>query len=84
VLSKVCTAHRQAVDAVSRVNQLAAQAAQPLVETTARALVTAGALRCSAGAADCWLAAGVRSAGLAAARAGADMAVIQVLAGRPW
>jgi hypothetical protein len=68
----------------SGVNQLAAQASHPLVETTARALVPVGALRCAAVAAGCGLAGGVPSAGLAAARAGADMAVIQVLAGRPW
>jgi hypothetical protein len=63
------------------VNQLAAQASQPLVEGAARALVPAGALRCAAGAAGCWLAGDVP---LAAARAGPDMAVIQVVAGRPW
>lgn len=66
------------------VNQLAAQASQPLVEAVARALVPAGALRCAVGAAGCGLAGAVPLAGLAAARAGADMAVIQVLAGRPW
>jgi hypothetical protein len=63
------------------VNQLAAQASQPLEEAAARALVPAGALRCSAGAAGRRLAGDVPPAGLAAAAlAGPDMAVIQVLA----
>ena len=62
---------------------MAAQASQPLIEAAARALVPADALRCVAGAAGCGLAVGVPSAGLAAARAGPDLAVIQVLAGRP-
>jgi hypothetical protein len=66
------------------VNQLAAQASQPLIEAAARALVPAEALRRVADAAGCRLAGDVPSAGLAAARAGPDMALIQVLAGRPW
>jgi len=66
------------------VNQLAAQACQPLIEGAARALVPADALRRVAGAAGCGLAGDVPSAGLAAARGGPDMAVIQVMAGRPW
>jgi hypothetical protein len=68
----------------SGVNQLAAQASQPLIEAAARARVPADALRCVAGAAGCSLAGDVPSAGLAATRVGPDMAVIQVLAGRPW
>ena len=67
-----------------RVDQLAAQASQPLIEAAARALVPVGALGCVAGAAGCRLAGDVPPAGLAAARAGPDMAVIRVLAGRPW
>jgi len=66
------------------VNQLAAQASQPLIEAAALAQVSADALRCIAGAAGCRLAGDVPSAGLAAARDGPDMAVIQVLAGWPW
>jgi hypothetical protein len=47
-------------------------------------LIPAGALRCAAGVAGCPLAEDVPQAGLAAAtRARRDMAVIQVLAGRP-
>ncbi|HEY1669705.1 MAG TPA: hypothetical protein VGG54_28745 [Trebonia sp.] len=63
---------------------MAAQASQPLTEAAARALVPAGALRRVAGAAGCGLAGDVPSAGLAVTRAGPDMAVIQVMAGRPW
>jgi hypothetical protein len=68
------------------VNQLAAQASQALADAAARVLVPAGALRCAAGVAGCRLAGDVPPAGglAAAARAGPDMAVIQVLAGRPW
>jgi hypothetical protein len=64
---------------------LAAQASQALADAAARVLVPAGALRCVAGVAGCRLAGDVPPAGLAAAaRVGPDMAVIQVLAGRPW
>jgi hypothetical protein len=64
------------------VNQLAAQASQALTGTTARVLIPVGALRCAAGRR---LDGDVPSAGLAAAaRVQRDMAVIQVLAGRPW
>ena len=64
---------------------MAAQASQALADTTARVLIPARALRCAAGVAGCRLAGEVPSAGLAAAaRVGPDMAVIQVLAGRPW
>jgi hypothetical protein len=69
------------------VNQLAAQASQALADTTARVLVLAGALRCAAGAAGvagCRLDGDVPPSGLAAAARVRDMAVIQVLAGRPW
>jgi hypothetical protein len=67
------------------VNQLAAQASQALADTTARVLIPAGALRCAAGVAGCRLAGDVPRAGLAAAaRVRRDMAVVQVLAGRPW
>jgi hypothetical protein len=66
------------------VNQLAAHASQPLIEAAARALIRADVHRCVTGAAGCRLAGDVPSAGSAAARAGPDMAVIQVLAGRPW
>jgi hypothetical protein len=66
------------------VNQLAAQAAQPLIEAAARALVPVDALLSVAGAAGCRLAGDVPSARLAAVRAGPDMAVIKKLAGRPW
>jgi hypothetical protein len=67
------------------VNQLAAQASQALADAAARVLVPAAALRCAAGVAGFRLAGDVPSAGgLAAARVGSDMAVIQVLAGRPW
>lgn len=64
---------------------MAAQASQALADTTARVLIPAGALRCAAGVAGCRLDGDVPSAGLAAAaRVQRDMAVIQVLAGRPW
>jgi hypothetical protein len=63
---------------VSWVNQLAPRA---LADTTARVLIPAGA----AGVAGCRLDGDVPPAGLAAAaRVQRDMAVIQVLAGRPW
>jgi hypothetical protein len=53
--------------------------------TTLRVLIPAGALRGAAGVAGCRLAGDVPPAGLAAAaRVRRDMAVIQVLAGRPW
>ena len=66
-------------------NQSAAQASQALVETTARVLIPAGALRCAAGVAGCRQDGDVPPGGLAAAaRVPRDMAVIQVLAGRPW
>jgi hypothetical protein len=69
----------------SGVNQLAAQASQALADTTARVLIPAGTLRCAAGVAGCWLAGDVAPAGLAAAACvRRDVAVIQVLAGRPW
>ena len=64
---------------------MAAQASQALADTTARVLIPAGALRCAAGVAGCRLDGDVRPAGLAAAaRAQRAIAVIQVLAGRPW
>ena len=65
---------------------MAAQASQALADTTARVLmIPAGALRCAAGVAGCRLDGDVPPAGLAAAaRVQRDMAVIQVLAGRPW
>jgi hypothetical protein len=67
------------------VNQLAAQACQALAGTTARVLIPAGALHRATGVAGCRLAGDVPPAGLAAAaRVRRDMAVIQVLAGRPW
>jgi hypothetical protein len=67
------------------VNQLLAQASQVLADDAAWALVSTGILRPAADAAGCWLAGDVPSAGLAAAaRVGPDMAVTQVLAGRPW
>jgi hypothetical protein len=67
------------------VNQFAAQASQALADTTARVLAPASALRCAAGVPGCRLAGDVPPAGLAAAaRVQRDMAVIQVLAGRPW
>jgi hypothetical protein len=67
------------------VNQLAAQAYQALADTTARVLIPAGTLRGAAGVAGCRLDGDVPPAGLAAAaRDPRDMAVIQVLAGRPW
>jgi hypothetical protein len=48
-------------------------------------LTPAGALRCAAGVAGCRLDGDVPPAELAAdARVQRDMAVIQVLAGRPW
>jgi hypothetical protein len=69
----------------SGVNQLAAQASKALADTTARVLIPAGTLRCAAGVAGCRLAGHVPPAGLAAAaRVRRDMAVIQVLARRPW
>ena len=64
---------------------MAAQASQALADTTARVLIPAGALRCAAGVAGGRLDGDVPWAGLAAAARGRrDMAVIQVLAGRPW
>ena len=64
---------------------MAAQASQALADTTARVLIPAGALCRAAGVAGCRLDGDVPSAGLAAAaRVQRDMAVIQVLAGRPW
>jgi hypothetical protein len=67
------------------VNQLAAQVSQALADTTARVLIPVGALRCAAGVAGCRLDGDVPPAGsAAAARVQRDMAVIQVLAGRPW
>ena len=66
-------------------NQLAAQASQAVEDTTARVLIPAGALRGAVGVAGCRLDGDVPPAGLAAAaRVQRDMAVIQVLAGRPW
>lgn len=66
-------------------NQLLVQASRALADEAAWALVSTGILRPAADAAGCWLARDVPSAGLAAAaRVGPDMAVIQVLAGRPW
>jgi hypothetical protein len=67
-------------------NQLAAQACQALAGTTARAPISAGTVRCEAGVAGSLLAGDVPPSGLApAARVRRrDMAVIQVLAGRPW
>jgi hypothetical protein len=67
------------------VNQLAAQASQALAGTTARVLIPADTLRRAAGVACCRLDGDVPPGGLAvAARVPRDMAVIQVLAGRPW
>ena len=64
---------------------MAAQASQAVEDTTARVLIPAGALRCAAGVAGGRLDGDVPRAGLAAAARGRrDMAVIQVLAGRPW
>jgi hypothetical protein len=65
---------------------LAAQASQALAETTARVLIPVGVLRCAVGVAGGLLAGDVPPSGLApAARVRRrDMAVIQVLAGRPW
>jgi hypothetical protein len=67
-------------------NQLAAQACQVLTGTTARALISAGTVRCPAGLSGSLLAGDVPPSGLApAARLRRrDIAVIQVLAGRPW
>ena len=64
---------------------MAAQASQALADTTARVLIPAGALRCAAGVADCRLDGDEPPTGLAAAaRVQRDMAMIQVLAERPW
>ena len=64
---------------------MAAQASQALAGTTARVLIPAGALRRAARVAGCRLDGGVPPCGLAVApRVPRDMAVIQVLAGRPW
>jgi hypothetical protein len=65
-------------------NQLAAQASQALAGTTARVLLPSGALRCALA----WRLAGwtrtCRRPDVDTARVPRDMAVIQVLAGRPW
>ena len=64
---------------------MAAQASQALADTTARVPIPAGAPRCAADVAGCRLDGDVPPAGLAAAaRTQRAMAVIQVLAGRPW
>jgi hypothetical protein len=65
------------------VNQLAAQACQALADAVTSA--SAGALRCAAVIAGCGMAGDAPTAGLTApARAGRDMTLIQVQAGRPW
>jgi hypothetical protein len=64
---------------------LLAQASQALADAAAWALVPTGGLRRGAGAAGCRLAGDAPSAGVAAtARVGPDLAMSQVLAGRPW
>ena len=64
---------------------MAAQASQAPAGTTARVPIPAGTLRRTAGVAGCRLDGDVPPAGLAgAARVPRDMAMIQVLAGRPW
>ena len=64
---------------------MAAQASQALAGTTARLPIPAGALPRATGVAGCRLA-GDAPPGRSpvAARVPRDMAVIQVLAGRPW
>jgi hypothetical protein len=69
----------------SGVNQVAAQASRVRADTTARVLIPAGTLRCADDVTGCWLAGAVAPAGLAAAApVRRDIAVIQMLAGRPW
>jgi hypothetical protein len=64
---------------------LLAQASQALADAAAWALAPTGALRRAVGAVGCRLEGEVPSVGLAAsARVGPDLAISQVLAGRPW
>jgi hypothetical protein len=66
-------------------SNLFAQASQALVDAVAWALLSTGILRPATGSAGCWLPRDVSSAEVAAgARVGPDMAVTQMLAGRPW